>query len=204
MRTKKILTSSLVSFFILAAVATGQNKPMPSEPAKLLVPYKIDVVFKEYKGTKELSSLPYTVSGIATDQSPAMSHFRMGLNVPIATGSYGIPTKGGSPSASDLAFTNTQFSYKNVGTNIDYRGKTLGGGLFEVSLIADRSSLSPTGTAEPMLGGIAPHQPMFASFSTSLDLVMRNGQTIESTVATDPIRGLVIKVDVTLHVMKEQ
>lgn len=201
MRTPKILTSSLVSLFILTAVAVGQNKPMPSEPARLLVPYKLDVVFKEYKGAKELSSLPYTVSGIATDQSTAMSHFRMGLNIPIVTGSFGIPSKGNSPSANDL--TNVQYTYKNVGTNIDYRGKALEGGLFEVDLVADRSSLFPTEPDQPTLGGIAPRQPMFGSFSTSLEMVMRNSQTIESTVATDPIRGRVIKVDVTLHVVKE-
>ncbi len=165
-----------------------------------MVPIKVQVVFKEYKGAKELSSLPYTIPAPASNH-PSKSTLRMGLRVPIPYG-------------------NGQFGYQNVGTDIDCIGSILGGGLFKIQLTLSRSSLySPKNatfntnsyvTQQPeisgkenksMAFGLAP-QPIFSNFSTSLDLVMRDGQTIESTMATDPISGRVLRVDITLHVVK--
>lgn len=196
---------SVAWVLMLAGTAAAQNAPKPAENEKNIVPIKVEVVFREYKGATEISSLPYTLTAIASEQWPDRTHLRMGISVPIITGGFGIPT---GPEASKM-LSNTQFNYKNLGTDIDCRGKKLGGGLFEIALVVSRSSIysSKAADSKETTGGItspgiAPYTPIISSYSGSLYLVMRDGQTIESTMATDPVSGHVIKVDTTLHVMK--
>ncbi|HLI34048.1 MAG TPA: hypothetical protein VKW70_03310 [Terriglobia bacterium] len=200
MQFRKISMMVILSFLILGIVAEGQNKEVPTEPASPMVPIKVQVVFKEYKGTKELSSLPYTIPATASNH-PSKSTLRMGLRVPIPYG-------------------NGQFGYQNVGTDIDCMGSILGRGLYKIQLTLSRSSLySPKsatfntdsyvvqqpetpGRENKSTASAFTSQPIFSNFGTKLDLVMRDGQTLESTMATDPISGRVLRVDVTLHVVK--
>jgi hypothetical protein len=44
--------------------------------------------------------------------------------------------------------------------------------------------------------------PAFRSFTSSFNLLLKDGQTAQHTAATDPISGEVIRVDVTLNVLK--
>jgi hypothetical protein len=44
--------------------------------------------------------------------------------------------------------------------------------------------------------------PSFRSFRTNFSALLRDGQTTQHTSATDPVSGEVMKVDVTLNVMK--
>ena len=45
-------------------------------------------------------------------------------------------------------------------------------------------------------------QPVIQQFRSQLNLLIRDGQTLETTVSTDPISGRVTKVEVTLNVVK--
>ena len=45
-------------------------------------------------------------------------------------------------------------------------------------------------------------QLILRRFSVSLSLPVRDGQAVQNTVATDPVSGRVMKVDVTLSVVK--
>jgi hypothetical protein len=191
MRWTKYTALTLVSLLIVTAMAAGQGKSQLAVPEKPTVPLKVQVIIKEYKGANEVSSLPYTISVTAGDGWSGFSHLRMDLRVPTAAGDNG------------------QFRYQDVGTDIDCRGKIIGRGLFEIELTAERSSLYPAMAARSgpasngsALSGIAAHQPIIRRFSAMLDLVMRDGQTIESTMATDPVSGHLLKVDVTLHLVK--
>lgn len=207
-RVMRVKFAVIASILLLAVGAVAQKAPKPAENEKNIVPIKVEVVFREYKGATEISSLPYTITAIASEQGNDRTNLRMGISVPIITGSFGTPT------GTSKMLTNTQFSYRDVGTDIDCRGKSLGGGLFEIVLIVSRSSLYSSrsaeraadsmGTADGITSsGIAPYTPIISSYRGSLDLLMRSGQTIESSMATDPVSGHVIKVDTTLHVMKQ-
>ena len=44
--------------------------------------------------------------------------------------------------------------------------------------------------------------PSFQSFSSAMHLIMKDGQTTQYTTATDKISGEVVKVDVTLNVIR--
>ncbi|MGH9353083.1 MAG: hypothetical protein ACRD2G_13150, partial [Terriglobia bacterium] len=152
---------------------------------------------------------PYTLSVNANDKGPnRKSSLRTRLRVPIRTGA-------------------NQFQYQDVGTDIDSSAESLEAGLFKISLGVQRSSLyppldvrfhgalhefgrklpEPGNASKPEIEGGSSTialQPIFSTFSTSLNLVMRDGQTIESTMTTDPVSGRVLNVDVTLHVVKNQ
>lgn len=205
-RWTKFVALEMISFLILAAAAAAQNAPKQPKP---LIPLKVDVVFNEYEGAKKASSLPYALSVNANDKGEYIrSSLRMGLRVPFRTGG-------------------NQFQYQNVGTEIDCTAQTVDPGTVEISLGLRRSSVYssqgvrfhganyefdrnlPEARGAPEQGtegraSTVPLGPVFSQFSTNLNLIMRDGQTIQSTMATDPVSGRVIKVDVTLHVVKEQ
>lgn len=204
MRWTKIGTIGVVSLLIVAAVAAGQTAAKAPEAQKPLIPLKVDVTFVEYDGAKKISSLPYVLSVNANDRfGQPRTRLRMGLRIPISTG--------GNP---------FQYQYQEVGTNVDCSAKSLEGNNFEVYLSVQRSSLysphnvSAHGALKEFDADASPEtnkesnnnsarsQPIFSSFSVDLNLLMRDGQTIQSTMATDPVSGRVLKVDVTLHVVK--
>jgi len=45
-------------------------------------------------------------------------------------------------------------------------------------------------------------EPIIRQFKSDLTLIQRDGQTVESTFATDPLTGKVFKVSVTLSLLK--
>ena len=193
MKTTRALTwTGLILFLGVLAAAQDQPKSAAAEKQPELIPLKLDVVFSEYEGSKKITSLPYTISVNANERRE--TNLRMGLRVPIATGSFATEGK---------STMNTQYQYQDVGTDIDCTATTIEGGRFSLNVRVNRSSLYNPGENEkagnvPLLSA----QPIFSRFSSDLKLLMRDGETVQSTMATDPVSGRVLKVDVALHVVK--
>jgi hypothetical protein len=180
----RVLVTSLAVLFF-AALAAAQ--PKTEQKAQQIIPLKVQVVLSEYAGAKKISSLPYTLT---VNTASRATHLRLGLRVPVATG-------GGS------AGQGTQWQYLNMGTNIDCSAKALPNGQFQLDITVDRNSAYPAGTANTMRElHIVSMAPIMRNFRVSNTLILRNGQTDESTVATDPTGGHVLRVSVTLHVRK--
>lgn len=162
-----------------------------AETEKIITPLRVQVVFTEFDGEKKISSLPYTLL-VNADERSAPAAVRMGLRVPIET-------SGGTAG-------NKQFQYQDVGTNIDGRAEKTGDGRFLLRLGVERSSVYAPGTEgkSAAVGGseISSALPIVQIFRTQANLLIRDGQTIQSTVATDPVTGHMLKVDVTLNVLK--
>ncbi len=164
----------------------GEAQAPPEQ--KPVTPLKVQVVFSEFEGEKKISSLPYTFFVNAEDRpSRHQVSLRMGLRVPVMTGA---------------KESNTNFQYIDIGTDIDCSAEGLDDGRFRLALTVRRSAVHsgasdkkpPSENAgEPQFGP----QPIVRSFSSTLDLLLRNGQTIQSTVATEPISGRILKIDVT-------
>ncbi|MFZ0640956.1 MAG: hypothetical protein WAM59_14790, partial [Candidatus Acidiferrales bacterium] len=114
---------------------------------------------------------------------------RMGLKIPIVA---------------NTSSTNQQVEYQDIGTDIDARATTIGDGLYDLDMDVDRSSVysANQGTDEtgriPQVGG----SPIVRSFRSSFDLGLRDGQTEQGPSATDPFNGHVLKISITLHVLK--
>ena len=62
--------------------------------------------------------------------------------------------------------------------------------------------LAPKAPPDARAIAIAADMPSFRSFNSSFSALMREGQTTQYTSATDPVTGEVMKIDVTVNVMK--
>jgi len=149
------------------------------------VPVRVQILLTEFNGTLKISSLPYTLFTLASapHKRDHNVQLRLGVKVPIGT------------------------NYQDVGTNIDCAAQEFENGAYYLSLSIDRSSVSirgPNGEeAEWKPGSDAPApQPILRSFRDSFELVMHDGQSMEGTSAVDPVTGHVLKVEVTLNVLK--
>ena len=157
---------------------------------KTITPLRVQVTFTEFDGDKKISSLPYTFL-VNADERGERAALRMGLKVPIETSSNtGVK----------------QIQYQDVGTNLDGRAEKIDDGRFLLMLNVEKSSAYLPGASEKpaSVGGneVSRNQPTFQQFRTQVNLLIRDGQTVQSTVATDPVTGRVLKVDVTLNVIK--
>jgi hypothetical protein len=161
----------------------------PAQPEATLTPLRVQVVFTEFEGDKKISSLPYTFLVNADDGATVA--VRMGLRVPIETSS-----NSGAK----------QIQYQDVGTNLDGRATKIDDGRFFLKLGVEKSSAYlPGANQKPAsVGGneVSNNEPTIQQFRTQVNLLIRDGQTIQSTVATDPVTGRVLRVDVTLNVIK--
>jgi len=194
---KKTILAVMLGLLVVALPRLGaqeKEKPSdaakPAEPEKVITPLRVQVIFTEFDGEKKISSLPYTFL-VNADERSVPAAVRMGLKVPIE-----ISSNAGVK----------QLQYQDVGTNIDGRAEKTGDGRFLLRLDVERSSVYVPGTEgkSAALGGseISSAQPIVQVFRTQANLLIRDGQTIQSTVATDPVTGHVTKVDVTLSVLK--
>ena len=144
---------------------------------------RVQLVISRFQGEKKLASLPYSFVTTAGDSRARM---RMGVDTPIPTTSM----------SSDTGKATTSFQYKNVGTNIDCVAVDRGEGLYQLRIAVENSS-ALTGPGASVEGA-----PLFRRFETNLDPVMRDGQSVQTVASTDPVTGEVVKIDVTLNVVK--
>jgi hypothetical protein len=158
-----------------------------SDTPKNIVPLKVTVVFTEYDGEKKLSSLPYALFLKADENSRFVGRVRMGVRVPIWTG--------GKESA---------IQYQDVGSNLDCFAQAAEDGKYMLDLSLERSSIYPNSSEYPAASkpDEQPHQPLVRQFRANLALMLRDGQTTQNTIATDPLNGHIVKVEVTLNVVK--
>ncbi|HTQ59382.1 MAG TPA: hypothetical protein VMI32_04110 [Candidatus Solibacter sp.] len=194
---KKIVLSMLLTVLVFGPVRLeAQEKEKsaqagkPAETERTITPLRVQVVFSEYEGEKKISSLPYTLL-VNSDDIAHRAAVRLGLRVPIETSSNtGVK----------------QIQYQDVGTNLDGRAEKIDGGRFLLDLTVEKSSVYTPGESQrpASMGGneISNTQPIIQVFRSQVNLMIRDGQTIQSTVATDPVTGRVLKVDVTLSVIK--
>ena len=150
-----------------------------STPGSNQVPLKVTVVISRYNGEKKTASLPFTLTVVTTDRTS----LRMGAEVPIPAGS------------SQAAYT-----YRSVGTNIDCGADApREGGRFRLVLTITDSQIF----SDPKPGpGVINSIPSFQSFTSTTTLILSDGQTTQFTTATDKVSGEVVRVDVTLNVVK--
>jgi hypothetical protein len=153
-------------------------------------PLKILVVISEFADSKKISSLPYTLytvsAGPAKPHSGPRSSMRYGVKVPLKTAS-------------------NSFTYQNIGTDIDYGAYERTGGSYQLVFTIDRSWVgtpSNGNDGEFKQNVDLPGAPVLPTFRDSFTVVLRDGQTVEGAAAVDPITGHVLKVDVTLTVLK--
>jgi Bacterial type II and III secretion system protein len=183
----------LVAAVVLSIAMTGiraqsQATTKAEVPAAAVqLPLKITVVISRFKGEQKTASLPYTLSVNANGRD--QSTLRMGADVPVPV-----------QTMAQSGQTNQSYQYRSIGTNIDCTASPTDDGRFRVVLAVQDSQVfsDATGGTAPGLRGM----PSFQQFTSETTVVLRDGQTIQYTTATDKASGEVVKIDVTLNVIK--
>lgn len=177
--------------------AAKSDQRTPIDRCAATTTLRVQLVIARLLNEKKLASLPYTFV-VSTRPNSSCSErrvrMRMGVDTPVPVTSY-------TASESNSGRYPTSFQYKNVGTNIDCSATDLGDGRYQLSLGVENSSAlaGPQGAAT---SGEFSGVPLFRSFSTSVDPILRDGQSVQVVASTDPVTGEVVKIDVTMNVVK--
>ena len=194
------LFAGFALLFIQPAMAQEKSEKQETKPAAVRVEgpqIRVQVVFTEFEGNKKVKSLPYTLvippGGEPSEGLQYVGMIRMGSRVPVPTGG-----PGSNP---------TQFQYIDVGTNIDCRARLASDGRYSLKMSMERSWFEEgDAAASGEKSGTAPAgplgQPIIRQFKADNFVLLRDGQSVETTLATDPVSGKVIKVEISLSVMK--
>lgn len=196
---RKLALLALALLIVPSVHAQDATAPAaPAPPSQPETALKVQVVISEYNGTQKLSTLPYTLNivqmpGVSPGR-PATGSVRMGTKVPISTGTFN----------SSSGTANTQYTYEDVGTNIDCRLQTPPGadGRYHISFSIQRSSVISANGTDVKQGDTLPGQPLIRSFQDSFDVILHDGQTVQGSSSVDPSTGNVVKVDVSLELQK--
>ena len=149
-----------------------------------VIPLKVTVTISRYEGDKRTASLPF-VLWVNTGDS---GNIQMGSDVPVPQMTFGSMKDG-------VATPTTSYTYRTLGTNISCSAKALGDGLFRLSLDVQDSQVFRQSTSG------APG-PVFQNFRSNNSPILRDGGTVQFAVATDKTTGEVVKLDVTLNLVK--
>ena len=195
---RKMFRMLPAAMVLLATAGLAAQEPTTASsqtrgPAQL-VPLKVSLVLSRYQGEKKISSAPYVLWVTANDGARTM--LRMGNQIPITSTVFG-GKEGEKPMSS--------YTYKDVGTNIDCASSTAADGYFKLNLTISDSSVYFPDRTDPTLSTAATSvvgTAAFRSFTSSFFILIRDGQTVQYTSATDQITGQVIKIDATVNVQK--
>ena len=166
-----------------AATAAVASPSTPAPPEQI-TPLKIQVLLTEFDGAKKVKSLPYVsyVNAVSNSNRHEFTKIRLGTKVPVYAGK------------------DAGMQYIDVGTNIDCSASQSEAGTYGLRVVVERSwvdgSTDFTGTAGQ------PPEPIIRQFKNEMEVTLRDGQTSEPTVATDSITGKVMKIEVSLSVLK--
>ena len=154
------------------------------------VPLKIQIVLSRYQGEKKISSIPYTMTVIAPSGGKSeTTKLRLGIDVPVPQAVFNQGS----------ATPTTSYNYRNVGTSIDCTARALDGGVYRLDVIlSDSAVFMPDQGIKSGVSGV----PTLRTYTSNFNVLVKDGQTAQQTAATDPVSGEVLRVDVTLTVLK--
>ena len=184
-------TSALaLAFLLLAGLGPAPAQDAPPESARKRLPaatLRVQLTLSRYEGEsgKKKGAMPYTLLVSVNDLPSPRTSLRMGVEVPVLAGGQGEP----------------RYQYKSVGTNIDCNAESLDGSLYRLSLDLEESGvrLMDDKKGEPRT---LSDSPLFETFRSHATLFLRDGQSTQYVMATHPVNGDVVRVDVSLSVVK--
>lgn len=186
--TRTFLATTLA--LALTAPLVAQDKPAPAQDRSSgMVPLKLDLLISRTAGDKKISSMPYTMWLTANASGRTESSLRMGVQVPVPTTV--LQSKEGAGSQPVQSY-----QYRDVGTDIDATAVSADQGRFVVAITLNESGLNTR------IEGTVEGAPLFRSFQSRFNLLLRDGQSATYTSATDPVTGETLSVQATLTVLK--
>jgi hypothetical protein len=177
---------ALVAIGLLLAIPRPGNAQETAAPAPS-TPLRVQVTISRYEGERKVASMPYSLLVNAGDRDNRVA-LRIGVAVPIA----------------NVGKDGPGVTVHDIGTNMDCSATPADGGRFRITLALNYSSVYESDQrhlqATPPRPGDSTQ--LVRSFTSSFSLLLRNGETGQSLAATDPVTGEVMKIDVSLTVLK--
>jgi hypothetical protein len=172
-----------------AADLQGQQAPAGQ---KAIVPIKVDLGIARFQGDKKISSLPFSMFVNANElRDPGAP--RSGLQTTSLRMSVLVPLP-------VIKSGQTETSYSPVGTNIDCSAEETDDGRFRLQMtINDSALVSPQTDGKPAAPG---GTLAVRTFNTTNRIMVRPGQPVQFTAATDVITGEVVRIEVMVTVLK--
>jgi hypothetical protein len=177
----------------LIGAQTAEDKPKAEIHVDKVTPLRVQVVLTEFDGEKKVKSMPYVSYLNAYEGGRGgFARIRIGTRVPVYSGK------------------DSGMQYIDVGTNIDCRATNGDAGSFRLEMVVERSWVESEVLIAPTRESVADKsepagqfkEPIIRQFKMEMGVSLRDGQTSESTLATDPISGRVSKIEVSLSVLK--
>ena len=184
----RVMTKTLGALVLMTGLALGAVSSVSAQqgrggaPEAASVPLKVTVAVSRYEGEKKTASLPF-VLWVNTGGSASV---QMGSDVPVPQ----TVTKDN--------VTSMSYTYRSLGTNISCQAEALADGLYRVTLSVQDTQIFRMSGVKPA----APGDAVYQNFRSTNSPMLRDGQTVQFAVATDKTSGEVIKLDVTLNVVK--
>ena len=189
-----------VLFAAGAAAQPAEQAGARGEPAARQSPgetpqLKVQITVSRSKAGAETTNLPFELMIRADGRSETT--LNVGVDVPVPAGVAG------------------SYQYRRVGNNINCENASYSNGTITLGLTIEDSSIhtdgapaagissvaAPTGPGTAMVPATSASQgivaPMFRSFQSNTTLSMREGETVQFTLATDKQTGETLKVSVT-------
>ena len=181
MRKRRAALLALVCLIPLGTLRAWERGPAPgAAPATPVgvVPLRVEITFARTEAARKLDSRSY-VLWVNTEDGPAT--LKTGVEMPVAVTSFTLATPA------------TSFQYRNVGVNLKCDAKAVGDGRYKLDLEFEQSS-SPEGPRAPG------DMPSFRTAGGRFKMVLRDGQTGEAAIATNPA-GEGLRLQAALHVV---
>jgi hypothetical protein len=163
----------------------AQTSTAPSTSEATSVVLRIQLVISRYAGEKKIGSIPYVLfvpTGVPGQLGSA--RIRMGVDTPILTALPGV--------------SGETVQYKNIGTNIDcMNAKEIPGGRYVFDVSVQNTAAVPDSTA-----AVKDSAPLFRRLDATFTPVLRDGQSMQTVASSDPVTGEMVKIDVTLNVVR--
>ncbi len=198
---KHIVSLAIASALVGASFApAGAAQDPPQSPSARMrvagggnVPLRVQIVISRYQGEKRVSSMPYELS---LRSGAGNASLRLGARIPVPNAAFAPAGDGAAGAPAPM----TSYNYEPVGINIDCQAFSLDNGGFDLQIEVNESS-AVTDVNE-LKSITANNRPVFRSYQSTNSLFMRDGETTQFTAATDRVTGEVVRVEVTLTVLK--
>lgn len=169
---------------LLSAYSAAAQEAPAAVPS---TPLRVQVTISRFEGDRKIAAMPYSLLVNAGDRDNRVA-LRVGVAVPIAN----VGKDGPSVTVHD------------IGTNMDCTATPADNGRFRITLALNYSSVYESDqrhlqVTPPRAGDST---QLVRSFTTSFSMLLRNGESGQSLAATDPVTGEVMKIDVSLAVVK--
>jgi hypothetical protein len=186
MISKKILpVLGMAALLAFSGSIGAQGSAAPSTSEAIGAVLRIQLVISRYAGEKKIASIPYVFVVTSDAAGPAgAARIRMGVDTPIQIAIPGV--------------SGQTVDYKSIGTNIDCNGvRELSGGRYAFTVSIQNTAAVSDSSAE-----VKDSAPLFRRFDATFTPVLRDGQSMQTVASSDPVTGEVVKVDVTMNVVR--